>query len=1086
MTTVDRPPAPDHAVRRRIVTDTTTNVLLEAGAGSGKTTLLTSRIVALLAGGASVEHVAAVTFTRKAAGELRERVQARLEAALRGVRDPDDPWDPADPSVRERLERALHAIDRLFLGTVHAFCARLLRERPLDAGLDPSFEELEPIAASELVRDWYRRWLERLEAEDDARLREFERLGLDLHAMTDTFAAFTESPDVDWSAPLVPVPDPAPFLRRATAAVAATMSRAPAGADGSANGLWRLCQRLAFLQRATDWSRVADAFAAVQAVAEWDPDKGFGVKFWAGGLKQAQKDAVQDIREQWAGLAGEAASLLDQWLAHRYAQLAAFLHEAEHACREWRARLGRLTFTDLLSHAARLLREHDGARLALARRWQHLLVDEFQDTDPMQAEVMFRLAATPAAPAGAPWQTLPLRDGALFVVGDPKQSIYRFRRADIATWSVVQRRLADVGASLVLTSNFRSRAELVAFVNAHFSAAFRVPSAADVQVPYVPMAATKPGSATPAVLRHVVVPHSGSGGKGVVADVEASAIASWIAGECAAGRRTASAFLVLTRDRTQLDHYARAIAHAGLAVEVSGAASRLDRELLALQRVLELLADPTDPVRVVAVLEGPFIGATPADLHAAAAAGLRFTAAEVPVDLAAGAAPGAQVVHAALAQLHAWWQRATRVPVDALMAQVLDDTGLLALAAADPLGDSRAGLLLGLVDHVREAGRTRGLGLDAALEAVALALEDDAPEAALRPGRTDAVRVMNVHKAKGLEADVVVLAQPAVRRPRAATQHVRRDGDAARGRMIMCDDAGRAVARPDEWAMAEAAEDQAAAAEETRLEYVAATRARELLVIPALEGDRGTAQWTALAAASAEAPVLEIPAIVPTPLSVLDDATPIVAVATAAASRRTAALAPSWRQETVSRAAKGQVAPTDDDADGAPAAVVAAPHPRRDDGRAWGRVVHATLEVLGRGATDEAVRAAAHMAAAREVAADEVAGVAARAVALAHRVAATTEWAPIATAVRREFEWPLTWHDAARGALVEGIADVAVRDAAGHWTVIDWKTDRTLDAERRARYERQVAVYAEAIQAITGEPATGRIVWITPFEETRS
>ena len=134
-----RPPLPDDEARARIKSDLGTNLFVEAGAGSGKTTALVDRLVALISTGtAKVDEIAAVTFTRKAAAELRERLQTQVELTLNEQRE----VEVQDDLIVGRLVNALDDIDRAFIGTIHSFCARLLRERPIDVGLDPGFEEL--------------------------------------------------------------------------------------------------------------------------------------------------------------------------------------------------------------------------------------------------------------------------------------------------------------------------------------------------------------------------------------------------------------------------------------------------------------------------------------------------------------------------------------------------------------------------------------------------------------------------------------------------------------------------------------------------------------------------------------------------------------------------------------------------------------------------------------------------------------------------------------------------------------------------------------------------------------------------------
>lgn len=146
------PPA-DAEARARIVTELDASMLVEAGAGSGKTTELVNRMLALVRGKVRVEQIAAVTFTRKAAGQLSQRFRTELERALaQALR--------SEPQAAPPLEAAVQAVDRAFVGTIHAFCARLLREHPLEAGVDPGFEELGEAEAKRLVEEFWTSWLE--------------------------------------------------------------------------------------------------------------------------------------------------------------------------------------------------------------------------------------------------------------------------------------------------------------------------------------------------------------------------------------------------------------------------------------------------------------------------------------------------------------------------------------------------------------------------------------------------------------------------------------------------------------------------------------------------------------------------------------------------------------------------------------------------------------------------------------------------------------------------------------------------------------------------------------------------------------
>ena len=194
-------PLPDQAARTRIATDLETNLMVEAGAGSGKTTALVGRMTALISSGAAeIQDIAAVTFTRKAAGELRERFQAHIE---RRIADPG-----TTDEARRRLRTALDDLDRAFVGTIHAFCARLLRERPLDVGLDPGFEEIPVEERIVYRRRYWDAYLERLARDADPLLEELSAAGLRPGQLFGLFERMVENPDVHFPADGTASPTP--------------------------------------------------------------------------------------------------------------------------------------------------------------------------------------------------------------------------------------------------------------------------------------------------------------------------------------------------------------------------------------------------------------------------------------------------------------------------------------------------------------------------------------------------------------------------------------------------------------------------------------------------------------------------------------------------------------------------------------------------------------------------------------------------------------------------------------------------------------------------------------------------------------
>ena len=161
---------------------------------------------------------------------------------------------------------------------------------------------------------------------------------------------------------------------------------------------------------------------------------------------------------------------LTRWRRYLHPIIMRAVAPASEEFAAWRRRNGRLNFQDLLLIARDLLREHPSVRRAFQERFLPILVDEFQDTDPIQAEILFYLTGEDTDEKD--WRELSPKPGSLFVVGDPKQSIYRFRRADIETYGAVRDRLEKTGRVLNLTANFRSTGRLCGWVNGVFARRF--------------------------------------------------------------------------------------------------------------------------------------------------------------------------------------------------------------------------------------------------------------------------------------------------------------------------------------------------------------------------------------------------------------------------------------------------------------------------------------------------------------------------------------------------------------------------------------------------------------------------------------
>ena len=1048
----------DQAARDRIRTDLATNMLVEAGAGSGKTTSLIERMLEHVCTGTPVERLTAVTFTRKAANELRERFQVRLERAVHEATPGSD--------VALRCEAALRELDRAFLGTIHSFCARLLRERPLEVGLDPGFQEITDEEWDDARLRFWRRWVDRLRRDDPATLVVLHEVGIEPAMLYDGFTAVMTYPDVEFPVAASAKPDTASCGRELEKLiVAARAAMPPAEPAAGYDKLMLLVRRMEFRRSVGHFDDVAGFCDVLESISKsaCEPTQNRWSDTKEGRL------AAKELGASFAALLdGPIADVLRCWREHRYAIVMPLLQRASAEYARERYRSGQLGFEDLLSLTARLLRENPAVRDELGARYAHLLVDEFQDTDPIQAEVCFLL--TSPSSEGTNWRTVVPRPGSLFVVGDPKQSIFRFRRADIQIYELVKRRIASFGVVLPLTANFRSVSSVEAIVNGHFAGVFPE-IATPEQAPYRPMETRREPVGADGVYTYVVRPDGKR--KDEVLELDAEIVASAIAERVSSGDRKAGDFMILSANKDPIASYARALAERNIPVATTGAKLPQEHELRELLVVLRAIADPENAIAVVAALEGLFFGLSPADLWAAKRRGLRFSITHRPSD-------DVDRTARALHQLHEWWQSSQRHPADVLLERILDDSGLLLHAAAQPLGEARAGALLHLVESLRAASIVGANGLPDAMTRLETVLSADAADAPLRPGRTDAVRVMNLHKAKGLEADVVFLAAPLDQTIFPPKVHITRaDDGTATGALCIGDRSGtadRLIAHPPQWAELQAREAVFQAAEKARLLYVAATRARRELFVAQSEkllvkGSKpDSSAWRPLAPTLDEHASPKALGVTPAPgRTRLERSTQTLIDAVADSTARVqAAASSSLKFVTVTEEAKGTDAEQS----------LAAPRGEGTAGRglAWGRAVHRSLEALGRGRTGESLRAFVGA-----VAADEALDPAMTAdlLPLIERTAASDAWRSLVASGTPRVELTVMRRTEQDGieTVTEGIVDAASVGLDG-WHVLDWKTDLADGAEwteRHEHYSRQVDAYVQMLVSLTGEPGQGAV-----------
>ena len=1150
--------------QRRAVEAQGVSVALSAGAGCGKTFVLTERFLAQLqppgsatAGGSELGRLVAITFTERAAREMRDRIRQACHRQLQ---------DAAEEQAGYWLE-LIRELDTARISTIHAFCGWLLRGHAVEAGLDPQFRVLDQAQAETLLYEALDEHLRgRLAERHEDMIELVVEFGLErLYEMVRTLLGRRQ--EIDWPEWRSETADGLVARwedYRRTHTVPRMLEQV---ADSpAADALLRLARlqpsrspkmqaRFRFLlERLPALHQSTSPKADLEAIQENAKVQGSSKNQWESEeLYDQFRKRAEELRELIKRL--QPGLQFDRAEAFPAAEAALrLLGVAADVAEEYDRRkqeLSALDFNDLLIRARQLLTgpERKGLRRRVSSQIGLLLVDEFQDTDPLQVELVKALCEDDVA------------GGRLFFVGDFKQSIYRFRGADPRVFRQLRREIPPEGR-LPLTLNFRSQPAVLDFVNALFCEELKADEESGAE--YEALWPNRPQvGPTPAVeFLWASDPVGGDSSRRSSASGDASyrrpsasgdasystagqteglrrLEADWIARrlrqmldssekivyDAEAGQPAARAVrpgdvAVLFRALSNVELYEEALRRYGIDYYlVGGRAFYAQQEIFDLLNLLRVLCSPCDQVSLAGVLRSPFFSLWDETLfwlarHPDGLSGGLF-ADDLPAELDPQQRGRVEFAAAVLRGLRAMKDR---VPIAQLIGEALSRTGYDAILLAEFLGERKLANLRKLIERARSFDRSGIFTLADFITQLSqfVARQPDEPLAATHPESTEVVRLMTIHQAKGLEFPVVVV--PDVDRARrgsmasvAFTPQL--------GPMVKYRDAKSGF---DLHMLAEADEDRA---ELVRLLYVATTRAADYLILSAGVPELGSARgpWMELIGRRFDLSSGELLASLPEgyrepKVRVTTTEPPLDARASSSRVRPALPELVAEARQTAERGA-GRVpqylAPVPPDAAARrqysfsrlTGALHARDVPRRPDAlrpdESWeppavdpvglGTLVHAVLaeiDFADPGDVPAVVRrhAQRHLPESED-GLDEP-------IELIRRFLASPRAAEMAAASEayRELEFLLAWppenDGESDGRYLQGFIDCLYRDAAGQWHLVDYKTNRVTAATLgavAAEYEMQMLLYALAAERVLGcSPAELVLSFLRPGLEHHS
>lgn len=841
----------DSTARRTALLEINRTLMVEAGAGSGKTSLMAGRIISMLANGVHPRDIAAVSFTEMAAAELMGRVSDTIDDVLKGTPPADlrASYDGGniDPEGQTRLQEAQHHLGEMTCTTIHGFCKRLLKPYPVEADIDPGAAILDATQASLLFEDVFNEWIrERLNSEDYHKdiITEMVATHSDTKEAIETIRRLADqlrgSPDLflhKQEFDLAPANQLIDQIEKYEKWIAGLGFEAEGNEDIRAD-FAQLRKELLDAMGLRKHQALMNIIRLKLSSSVLKADGGFRVYKMKGKWqaaapsKKVGEDCNTEATERYNEIAEGYQALKTMAASAALTILEGEIRPMLERYRDRKRQGAALDFEDLLVATRQLLQNYPEIATALGQRYKHVLVDEFQDTDPVQTEIFKHLCFD--RDADGEWVPRP---GAIFLVGDPKQGIYRFRGADVKTYLDMRNLLEkhDSTSILKISTNFRSSKGILDYVNDVFDVPLSAPSQPGFTAldPFRQDTSKHPSVATIKIGELDNIAETRDEEARQIAEMARRLINTFPVFDKKLGATRPckpSDIALLAPTGSDLWRYEHALEEEGISVATQAGKGMFQRQevqdMIAITRVL---ADPRDHLALGALLRGPLVGMTETELLDASHSLPKLedgglTHLHVGIDTGLIKNPVLKTVMAQLNALRGSGKYTT--PYDVLSSAVDVLNVRATVKARHAKSPHRA---LANVDRFLEMSRpytTRGLR--AFSDEVRSLWEDGERIAEAHPdGEDQSVSIITMHSSKGLEWPVVFVINTMT--------------EIMRSRPLVVDVSSRQISmpffgfQPSGYSELKQISDVESHNERVRLLYVATTRARDLLVVPVHE-----------------------------------------------------------------------------------------------------------------------------------------------------------------------------------------------------------------------------------------------------------